>query len=439
EEIKEAVWGCASSKAAGPDGFNFKFIKTFWDLIKAEFLECIKYFESTGRLANGCNPSFIVLIPKRNDPLARVIASVISPNQAAFISSRQMLDGILVANEANGVRPVMEKLDLLVPFVSLDIRIFLANSGADLSLLQYADDALFFGEWSRTNALNLIHILWCFELASGLKVNIDKSRVIGVGVPVDEVVSLAASLGCSHEVLPFFYLGLPWRFLVEKMLYGVMLLRIFMARMEDLTLRLVLPDTRFWLDPWCNGGVRLSDAFPRLYALEQYKACKIADRWHLINNVWVVIGHGVSPPRGRTNDELSAMTNFIDNLVRSSNGLDRWEWNCDHSGLFKTKTLCKYIQEAAQKKEKPKTIYKPKLYTSKNVKWTLSPAAPVYITRLASSRDPSLRNPLNGREQVIIHNPSNLNLLHFVSPFPNTPYCTTKDSVQNLLYPWTST
>nr|GEY05178.1 putative RNA-directed DNA polymerase, eukaryota, reverse transcriptase zinc-binding domain protein [Tanacetum cinerariifolium] len=37
--------------------------------------------------------------------------------------------------------------------------IYLANYGANLCLLQYADDALFFGEWSRDNALYLIHIL----------------------------------------------------------------------------------------------------------------------------------------------------------------------------------------------------------------------------------------------------------------------------------------
>nr|GEW97384.1 putative reverse transcriptase domain-containing protein [Tanacetum cinerariifolium] len=46
-------------------------------------------------------------------------------------------------------------------------------------------------------------------------------------------------------------------------------------------------DTWFWLDPRCNGGVKLSDTFPKLYALEEYKDCKIGDRWNLINNdIW---------------------------------------------------------------------------------------------------------------------------------------------------------
>ncbi|GKD02120.1 RNA-directed DNA polymerase, eukaryota, reverse transcriptase zinc-binding domain protein [Tanacetum coccineum] len=105
-------------------------------------------------------------------------------------------------------------------------------------------------------------------------------------------------------------------------------------------------DTQFWLDPWCNDGVRLSDAFLRLFAHEQYKGCKVADRWHLINNLWGGNWSWRLPPRRRANDDLSAMINFIDNLVLSLNGPDRWEWDCNNSGLFRTKTLCKNIQVA---------------------------------------------------------------------------------------------
>ncbi|GJR15528.1 retrotransposon protein, putative, ty1-copia subclass [Tanacetum coccineum] len=85
----------------------------------------------------------------------------------------------------------------------------LAEGGSNISLLQYADDALFFGKWSRTNAKYLILILKCFGEASGLKVNLSKSRIFGVGVDVEEVAVVASSFNCSHDSLPFAYPGLP--------------------------------------------------------------------------------------------------------------------------------------------------------------------------------------------------------------------------------------
>ncbi|GKB89145.1 reverse transcriptase domain, reverse transcriptase zinc-binding domain protein, partial [Tanacetum coccineum] len=81
--------------------------------------------------------------------------------------------------------------------------------GSNISLLQYADDALFFGKWSRLNARNLIVILKCFEEASGLKVNLSKSKLYGVGVSIEEVKAVASSLCCINDSLPFIYLGLP--------------------------------------------------------------------------------------------------------------------------------------------------------------------------------------------------------------------------------------
>ncbi|XP_071739716.1 uncharacterized protein [Rutidosis leptorrhynchoides] len=65
-----------------------------------------------------------------------------------------------------------------------------------ISHLQYADDTNFFGEWSRTNARNLISILKCFKLSSGLKVNFSKSCLYGAGVKHDEVVLFANRMGC---------------------------------------------------------------------------------------------------------------------------------------------------------------------------------------------------------------------------------------------------
>ncbi|XP_071726527.1 uncharacterized mitochondrial protein AtMg01250-like [Rutidosis leptorrhynchoides] len=78
-----------------------------------------------------------------------------------------------------------------------------------ISHLQYADDTIFFGEWSRANAMNLMKLLKCFELASGLKVNLHKSCVYGVGCNGEELNLLAHHMGCQVGNFPFTYLGLP--------------------------------------------------------------------------------------------------------------------------------------------------------------------------------------------------------------------------------------
>ena len=45
-------------------------------------------------------------------------------------------------------------------------------------------------------------------------------------------------------------------------------------------------NTLFWHDHWCGDGARLMDSFPRLYALENVKDCKVMDRWCFANDVW---------------------------------------------------------------------------------------------------------------------------------------------------------
>ncbi|GJR72919.1 hypothetical protein Tco_0085284 [Tanacetum coccineum] len=93
------------------------------------------------------------------------------------------------------------------------------ENGAKISLLLYADDKLFFGKRSSWNVKNLIHNLICFELGSGFKVNLAKSRILGVGIPIDMVEEVLASLSYAHDSLPFSYLRLP--FSNKLMLYRV--------------------------------------------------------------------------------------------------------------------------------------------------------------------------------------------------------------------------
>ncbi|GJX45301.1 RNA-directed DNA polymerase, eukaryota [Tanacetum coccineum] len=76
-----------------------------------------------------------------------------------------------------------------------------------ISHLFYADDAVFIGEWSDNNLTRIMQILHCFSLSSGLKINISKSHLLGVGVPRESVNTAARRLGCSVMSAPFKYLG----------------------------------------------------------------------------------------------------------------------------------------------------------------------------------------------------------------------------------------
>nr|GEX40066.1 RNA-directed DNA polymerase, eukaryota, reverse transcriptase zinc-binding domain protein [Tanacetum cinerariifolium] len=69
-------------------------------------------------------------------------------------------------------------------------------------------DAVFIGEWSIENLDNLLKILNCFHLASGLCINVNKSHVLGVGVPLDIVRQGALRIGCEVMQTPFKYFEL---------------------------------------------------------------------------------------------------------------------------------------------------------------------------------------------------------------------------------------
>lgn len=52
-EIDEVVSSCASDKAPGPDGLNFRFIKSAWDTIKTDVYKVVKDFWHFSQLPHG--------------------------------------------------------------------------------------------------------------------------------------------------------------------------------------------------------------------------------------------------------------------------------------------------------------------------------------------------------------------------------------------------
>nr|GEX52484.1 RNA-directed DNA polymerase, eukaryota [Tanacetum cinerariifolium] len=122
DEVKNAVWDCAFSKAPGPNGFSFTFVKKYRDYIKVDILEYVNISLDIGLLPHGSNSSFFTLISKISNPilikdfcpisligvhykiidkilanrLAKVIDKIVSQKQSAFIVGHHILNGPLI-------------------------------------------------------------------------------------------------------------------------------------------------------------------------------------------------------------------------------------------------------------------------------------------------------------------------------------------------------
>ncbi|GAU16879.1 hypothetical protein TSUD_368280 [Trifolium subterraneum] len=211
-EIKKVVVSSDGNNSPRPDGFNFLFFKSFWDLLKDKVGIMFDQLFGTANLPRNLSSYFITLIPKIEAP--------------PFIKGRQLVDGVVAVNEwrswiracvFTGTLAVLvngclnEEINIqrgrakeICMFKGFKVGI----NGLSVSHLQYAYDTIFLGEASIENLWTLKTILRCFEMASGLKVNYAKSSVMGVTVSSDFLNLAERFLHCSIGSIPFTYLGL---------------------------------------------------------------------------------------------------------------------------------------------------------------------------------------------------------------------------------------
>nr|GFA15771.1 RNA-directed DNA polymerase, eukaryota, reverse transcriptase zinc-binding domain protein [Tanacetum cinerariifolium] len=100
----------------------------------------------------------------------------------------------------------------------------------NISHMFYVDDVVFVGQWSDSNINTLIYVLDCFYRASGLRMNISKSKIMGVHVEGGMVKHAASKLGCLTLNTPFYYLGSKvggsmyreeaWKEVIDKSVLG---------------------------------------------------------------------------------------------------------------------------------------------------------------------------------------------------------------------------
>ncbi|GJS35609.1 transposon TX1 uncharacterized [Tanacetum coccineum] len=388
-EIKEAVWGCAGSKDPGPDGFNFNFIKAYRDILKDDFVKCIKHFEASGKIANGCNPSFIVLIPKKSDPLGfsdyrpisligrvykiiskilanrleKVIALVIGPNQSAFIARRKILDGCLIANEIIRMAS-LEKTKLLLFKVDFDnafdsvnwcfLHNIMRQMGFGIKWRMWIDSCLSSASISTlvngspTKEFKMERVFIKVLRSTFLKVSLlawESPGARSIALPRVSGALISEFYGedggfCS----PSSSLGIGG--LWCDILKAIKNIETIDPSFKDSFVIKVGNGNNilFWRDPWCSTGLRPMDIFPRLFALDTYKDCKVCDRWGTVNGVWGGMWSWRVPPRDRSLDDIRTLSILIGDLRLLESENDKWTWSSDVSSSFKVKTLTKKIE-----------------------------------------------------------------------------------------------
>nr|GEV32393.1 RNA-directed DNA polymerase, eukaryota [Tanacetum cinerariifolium] len=242
---------------------------------------------------------------------------------------------------------IMESLHLSFQRV-MDVGLFRGikvHDMVNISHLFYADDVVFVRQWSERNISTLTHVLECFYLASGLKINMSKSEIMGIHVNNDIVNDAAVKLGCLVLKAPFTYLGSMVGVEEVSILAGQTLLVRSICKgidlMQFIKIKLGNGDSiRLWDDPWYVDGI-LKEKFPRVYALESCKSISIRSKLAQSS-----LSHSFHrTPRGGIEmsqfDEFSEMMQHV-NLVPTA---DRWVWLRNNSGEFSVASVRHLIDE----------------------------------------------------------------------------------------------
>nr|GEX33100.1 RNA-directed DNA polymerase, eukaryota [Tanacetum cinerariifolium] len=287
EEMKVAVWDCGYGTF--PKGGNSSFIALILKMHDAKMVKDFRPITLIGSVYK-FNAKIIA------NHLVVVLGDIVNEVQSAFVANEQILYGLFILNELfhcckkkkkhtmflRGLEQgdslslflfilIMESLYISVQRV-VDVVMFKGISmgpSLKLSHLFYADDDVFMGQWSDANIDFTVQVLECFYRASGLRINMKKSKLIGISVANVNVDQAAAKIGYATLKALFSYSGSKSSVYMvgycsqdgaaQESRYGFYWF-IHKKMCND-------ADTSFWEDMW-RGDVTFKSLFPRVGGVE---------------------------------------------------------------------------------------------------------------------------------------------------------------------------
>nr|GEU38273.1 RNA-directed DNA polymerase, eukaryota [Tanacetum cinerariifolium] len=183
---------------------------------------------------------------------------------------------------------------------------------------------------NNNNIQTLLSVLRCFYLASSLKINLHKSKLIRIGVSPNVVAAVASLIGCSILTAPFNYLGVKTRFI--KAIFG---------NKGALDTHKLIPRRSPWQDVivaihslQSKGEVALMVLYKRLYALEMCKSIIVAEK---IGHPTLSHSFRKMPRSGVEQKNYGLLCSKVADLVLP-NILDRWCWCLEGLQEFSVKS-----------------------------------------------------------------------------------------------------
>ncbi|GJT46364.1 RNA-directed DNA polymerase, eukaryota [Tanacetum coccineum] len=372
------------------DGFTFGFYRRYWDTIEKDVVNAVSYFFTVDRLVG-------------------VLGDLVNEVESAFIVNRQILDGPFILDELihwckyKRKQTMIFKVDFEKAYDSVrwdyldDVlnkfgfgskwRDWIHNclhsskgsilvngsptgefhfrkglkqvneglfkgvsvsSSLHLSHLFFADDVIFMGQWSESNINTVVQAFDCFYKALGLRMNLHKSKLMGIAVE-DELVSRAAiKMRCSTLKTPFSYLGI-------KVGGSMSRIKSWDEIVDKLHSR---------LSKWKMKTLSIGGRFPRVYALGFDKKLTVATK---MNHNDVGFSLRRLPRDGVKMEQFRSLTSTLEGVVLPDTN-DRWFWSFVGSGEFSIDHQLKGAGDAVEQGdegEDPEAC----LNTPRNCKW----------------------------------------------------------------------